>query len=61
MKWIFIAVIWYGADVAPKGVVIDATSQSSCVALRTFYDEMLTKQQEEDELFGFVLTECELK
>ena len=59
VKWVFIVIMWYGVDVAPKGVVIDSPDESSCVALRTFYEEMLTKQEEEDELIGFFLTECE--
>jgi len=61
MKWIFIAVIWYGADVAPNGVVIDSPDESSCRAKRTYYTEMLDAQVRKDEMMGYVLTECELR
>jgi hypothetical protein len=57
--WFFIVITWYGATVGPKGTVIDAKDESSCQAMRTYYEEMMEKQVLEDDLTGFIITECE--
>jgi hypothetical protein len=56
VKWVFIIIIWYGIDIPPTGLVIDAPDESSCIAKRTLYQEKLDN---DDTVIGYAMTECE--